>query len=106
MDIGTLVQSARTIPSYRTFQQLAGLGKDFSRNAGKGGSMKPQHFKKPHNSKADTTQAAIPEQIMPDDFRERIAKRAYELYLERGNRPGCDVEDWVDAEREMLASPK
>ncbi len=68
--------------------------------------MKPQHSKKPHNDKSDTTQTAIPEQILSDDVRERIAKRAYELYLERGYRPGCDVEDWVDAERELLASPK
>lgn len=67
--------------------------------------MKPHHGKRPHNVKADTTQAAIPEGIMPDDLREQIAKRAYELYLERGCRQGCDVEDWVDAEREMLALP-
>ena len=68
--------------------------------------MKPQHLKKPHNDEADITQAAIPKQIMSDDLHERIATRAYELYLERGCRPGCDVEDWVDAEREMLMSPK
>ena len=68
--------------------------------------MKPQHVKKPHNDKADTREAAIPEQIMSDDLRERIAKRAYDLYLARGCRPGCDVEDWVDAEREMFAPPK
>lgn len=68
--------------------------------------MKPQHVKKPHNDEADIAEAAISEQFMPDNLRERIAKRAYELYLERGCRPGCDVEDWVDAEREMLTSPK
>ena len=68
--------------------------------------MKPQHVKKPHNDKADTTQAAIPEQIMSDDLRERIAKRAYELYLDRGCSPGCEVEDWVVAEREILALPR
>jgi len=68
--------------------------------------MKPQHSKKSHNDKADTTRAAIPEQIMPNDLRERIAKRAYELYVERGCRPGCDVEDWADAERELLALPR
>ena len=68
--------------------------------------MKAQHSKKPHNDIADSTQAAIPEQMLSIDLRERIAKRAYELYLERGCRPGRDVEDWVDAEREMLAPPK
>lgn len=67
--------------------------------------MKPQHVKKLHDEKADTTPPAIPEQLMSDDLRQRIAKRAYELYLDRGCRPGCDVEDWVDAEREMLVLP-
>jgi hypothetical protein len=88
------------------FQPLAGPSKDFIHKTGKGGRMKPQHVKKPHNDKADTTEAAIPEQLMSDDLRERIAKRAYELYLERGCRAGCDVEDWVDAEREILALPR
>jgi len=63
--------------------------------------MKPQRVKK---GKADTTQAAIPEQIMSDDLRDRIAKRAYELYLDRGCRLGCDLEDWVDAERQIYGS--
>jgi len=90
--------------SYRTVQQLAGPCKDFVRKVEKGGSMKPQHLNKPLNDEADTTQAAIPEQTMSDGLRARIAKRAYELYLERGCRPGCDLEDWVDAEREVLES--
>lgn len=41
----------------------------------------------------------MPDHIMSDDLRERIAQRAYEFYLECGCRPGCDVEDWIDAER-------
>lgn len=68
--------------------------------------MKPQQLKRPHNDKADTTQAVIPEHIMSDDLRERIAKRAYELYFERGCRQGCELEDWVDAERELLGCPE
>ncbi len=32
---------------------------------------------------------------------ERIAVRAYELYLERGATDGHDLEDWLDAEREF-----
>lgn len=30
-----------------------------------------------------------------------IAARAYELYRERGDEPGSDVEDWLRAEREL-----
>ena len=29
-----------------------------------------------------------------------IRRRAYELYVERGSRPGCALEDWTRAERE------
>ena len=34
---------------------------------------------------------------------QRIATRAYALYEERGYRHGCDLQDWVDAEREILS---
>ena len=32
---------------------------------------------------------------------QEISDRAYELYLQRGSEPGKDVEDWVQAEREL-----
>ncbi|HWP44117.1 MAG TPA: DUF2934 domain-containing protein [Blastocatellia bacterium] len=32
---------------------------------------------------------------------EQIQKRAYEIYLERGGAPGSDVDDWLQAEREL-----
>jgi len=32
---------------------------------------------------------------------EHIARRAYELWLLRGATPGHDMEDWLDAEREL-----
>jgi len=35
---------------------------------------------------------------------EEIAERAYEIYLERGAEPGSDVEDWLQAERELTES--
>ena len=36
---------------------------------------------------------------------QEIRRRAYEIYLERGEEPGRDLEDWLQAERE-LASPE
>jgi hypothetical protein len=36
-----------------------------------------------------------------DDLQVRIAKRAYEIYLERGSRPGYALSDWLEAEREI-----
>lgn len=33
--------------------------------------------------------------------RERIAARAYERYLARGREEGRDLDDWLEAEREI-----
>ncbi len=32
---------------------------------------------------------------------EDIARRAYELYLQRGEAPGSHLEDWYEAERQL-----
>jgi DUF2934 family protein len=32
---------------------------------------------------------------------EEIRHREYELYLERGELPGCELDDWLQAEREL-----
>jgi hypothetical protein len=37
-----------------------------------------------------------------DDSQARIAKRAYDLHMERGSRTGYALDDWLDAEREIL----
>jgi hypothetical protein len=39
---------------------------------------------------------------------EEIRLRAYEIYLERGGLPGNELEDWLQAERELqhAAPPK
>ena len=37
-----------------------------------------------------------------DSTREReIRRRAFEIYLDRGSEPGRDLEDWLQAEREL-----
>jgi len=38
-----------------------------------------------------------------DDLHALIAKRAYELSGERGYRGGSALDDWLDAEREILS---
>ncbi len=35
---------------------------------------------------------------------EDIAKRAYELYLQRGSESGYELEDWLQAEAELVAA--
>lgn len=37
-----------------------------------------------------------------DDVQSRIAKRAYEIHAERGYRHGYALEDWIEAEREIV----
>ena len=34
-----------------------------------------------------------------------IARRAFELYCARGGQHGQDLDDWLRAERELIASP-
>lgn len=38
-----------------------------------------------------------------EDLHVLIAKRAYELYGERGYRGGSALDDWLEAEREILS---
>ena len=37
------------------------------------------------------------------DLEVKIRERAYQLYVERGSTPGHENEDWLRAEREILA---
>lgn len=37
---------------------------------------------------------------------EQIARRAYELYQQRGGKPGRDMEDWLEAERELRSGAR
>lgn len=46
----------------------------------------------------DTTAAALD--------RERVAYRAYELYVARGGQHGHALEDWLEAEQELLQSTR
>jgi Protein of unknown function (DUF2934) len=39
----------------------------------------------------------------PADLETKIRERAYELYQDRGCAPGLDIQDWLRAEREVLA---
>jgi hypothetical protein len=43
--------------------------------------------------------ATSPQSIeLPEGMRERIVRKAYELWQARGYRDGHDLEDWLDAE--------
>jgi Protein of unknown function (DUF2934) len=38
-------------------------------------------------------------------LRDGIARRAYEIYVQRGGQNGTDVEDWLKAEKELSGNP-
>jgi hypothetical protein len=33
---------------------------------------------------------------------EQIRRRAYQIYIQRGNEAGLELDDWLQAEREIL----
>jgi hypothetical protein len=45
------------------------------------------------------------EAAIAPDSRSAIEKRAYELASNRGFEPGREIEDWLQAEREVEAGP-
>jgi len=54
---------------------------------------------------ADHVDDAIAESHLT--LEKRIRRRAHQLYLARGEKPGHDLDDWLQAEREILGeSPK
>lgn len=42
----------------------------------------------------------------PRPTEQQIAARAHEIFLKRGATPGCDLDDWLQAERELTAAAK
>ncbi len=52
-------------------------------------------------AKPGPARASSPAPVKAAPTREQIAKRAYEIYLARGQSPGHENEDWAQAEREL-----
>lgn len=80
----------------------------------------PRNSKKNGDAKAElngVTQSASPAQtdtefrvtpevkknVIPINLEDEIRRRAYEIFEERGRTPGDEHEDWLRAEREVLA---
>jgi Protein of unknown function (DUF2934) len=55
----------------------------------------------------DTAQPSIAvegkEELSRSISEQDIRNRAYWIYLQRGAQPGCELEDWLQAERELCA---
>ena len=52
---------------------------------------------------ADAAAASETPELQPRPTQAAIAARAYDLFLARGGAHGCDLDDWLRAERELGA---
>ena len=59
----------------------------------------PRGRRTPAQSENGATPVSMPSTASPD----AIAARAYELYLARGGQSGFELDDWLQAEREISA---
>ncbi|WP_455389565.1 DUF2934 domain-containing protein [Petrachloros mirabilis] len=62
----------------------------------------------PRRRKKQDQPAAVPEIAREaahycEDLHASISRRAYDFYAERGYRAGCALQDWLDAEREIVS---
>lgn len=44
------------------------------------------------------------ERLLHSEREEKIRRRAFEIYLERGEQPGQELDDWLQAERELTTN--
>ena len=56
-----------------------------------------------NNDSSERTKAQEQDRSLDLTREEKIRRRAYEIYLERGGEPGHDLEHWLQAERELTA---
>jgi Protein of unknown function (DUF2934) len=57
-------------------------------------------------AKSNSKKARSPKAAQPPDTKKRIRRRAYEFYEERGRVDGFALDDWLEAEREILRAPE
>ena len=57
-------------------------------------------------AKSKSKKARSPRLAHAGDIEERIRKRAYELYAQRGRCDGFALDDWLQAEGEILGKQK
>jgi hypothetical protein len=50
------------------------------------------------------TAVANREQLLHSSREQETRSRAYEIYLQRGGQPGSELEDWLQAERQLITN--
>jgi hypothetical protein len=67
--------------------------------------MKGNETMKKQRNKQITKTPVVPK-IVSQPSSEEIAKRAHEIFLARGGAPGFELDDWLQAERELKAASR
>ena len=57
-------------------------------------------------TKSKSRKPRSPKPAQPNDIEESIRRRAYELYEERGRVDGFALDDWLQAEAEILGKQR
>jgi hypothetical protein len=60
----------------------------------------------PMTTKSKSRKPRSPKPAQPSDIEESVRRRAYELYEQRGRIEGFALDDWLQAEREILGPQK
>lgn len=63
----------------------------------------PTQRKRSKSTGANQQSSAVMKVVQPSTD-DQIRDRAYQLYIERGARDGHELQDWLDAEFELLAN--
>jgi hypothetical protein len=63
----------------------------------------PRTTPKKNGNATELLAAEVKKNIVPINLEDEIRRRAYEIYEERGRTPGDQHDDWLRAEREVLA---
>jgi hypothetical protein len=64
-------------------------------------SSKPQRSASKESEATSTPAAAFEFQVENLTRDEEIRRRAYDIYLERGEQPDRELDDWLEAEHEL-----
>ena len=60
----------------------------------------------PRNNKSTKTPSGAPDEVLDHiNDPDAVAKRAYEIYQRRGGNDGADLDDWLEAERQLRPGP-
>ena len=87
------------ILNQRSGQQVAGISRKVGTKAA-GHGLNEEHMARTNGNGASTkSKSPSAKKLSPQ---QKIAQRAYEIYLERNGAPGNPLDDWVRAERELL----